>query len=432
MMRETRHDAGQKLLGLRYGASALDIRAGIRQSITQLNGVAVRAASLGRRITPRAADRATDALDQDERSPWFWRSFIILVLVPALASFIYFKFLAPDQFISEMRFAVRGATELLPGSDTLAASGLGTLAALNANQDLFIIADYINSQSMVDDLSKEIDLRAIFSTPKADFLARFNPSDSAEELLRYWRNAIDASVEVASGILTVRVRTFARPDSVRLAAAIRARCDIVVNRLLDRMRRDMIDRAETEVTIARDHVGAQRASLEQFRNTRMSIDPLGSAKSLNGTITELRHDLIEIEVKLASARSSLRAGSLQIRILEGDRQKLVNQIAALEAKITSTNLEASTVSAALVEYDRLDVQKDLAEKRAALAERLRDNARADANRHHVYLVSIQDPTMPQRSLFPRRGHMILIISFGALCVWSVLTLTLSNVRDHGR
>jgi capsular polysaccharide transport system permease protein len=433
MMRETRDDVvGQKLPGLRLSAGALDLRKGLRRSFQQINGLAVKASSVRQRISLRAFGETAQAIDQDERSPWFWRSFAILVLIPVLASFIYFKFIASDQFISEMRFAVRGATELLPGSDTLAASGLGTLAALNANQDLFIIADYINSQSMIDDLSKEIDLRAIFSSPEADFLARFNPSQSSEELLRYWRNAVDASVEVASGILTVKVRTFGRPDSVRLAAAIRARCDVVVNQLLERMRHDMIDRGENEVKIARDGVAAQRASLEQFRNARMLIDPLASAQSLNGTVTDLRDDLIQIEVRLASTRSSLSANSLQIKILEGERRKLADQIAALEGKITSTNLDSSTVSKALVEYDRLDVKKTLAEERAALAERLLDNARADAHRHHVYLVSIEDPTLPQRSLFPRRGHMILMISLGALCVWSVVTLTLGNIRDHAR
>ena len=35
---------------------------------------------------------------------------------------------------------------------------MGTFASLNSNQDVYIVADYIASRSMIDDLSKEIDL----------------------------------------------------------------------------------------------------------------------------------------------------------------------------------------------------------------------------------------------------------------------------------
>ena len=169
------------------------------------------------------------------RSTWLWRSFIVLVLAPLVTSSIYFGFLASDQFGSEMRFAVRGATELLPGSDALAASGLGTLASLNSSQDVYIVADYIASRSMIDDLSKEIDLGAIYG----------KRGRAVEDLLRYWRSMVQTSVEPASGIVTVTVKTFSREDSVRIATAIRARCDIVANQLLDRVRHDAVDRAAT-------------------------------------------------------------------------------------------------------------------------------------------------------------------------------------------
>ncbi len=412
------------------GAGALDLFSAVGRPLRPVVALARKTAALRPRFGQGvAADRR---IDEDADAPWFWRSFVVLVLVPVAASFVYFHILASDQFVSEMRFAVRGTTESLPGSDALAASGIGMLAALNVNQDAFILADYIKSQKIIDDLSKEIDLRAIFSRPGADFLARFDPSQSPEDFLRFWRKAVDPVVEIASGIVTVRVRTFVREDSVRLAAAIRARCDAVINDLLDRMRGDMIARGEAEVKVAMDRLAVKRASLEGFRNTRMSIDPLASAHSLGDTITDLRRDLVGVEVNLASARDSLGADALRIKMLESDRGLLSSQIAALEAKVTGTGANAATAAAALADYDRLDVEKDLAEKRVQLAERLLDNARTDGNRRHIYLVSIEDPTTPESSLFPRRGGEILSILIAALTIWSVIALTVSGVRDHAR
>ena len=428
---EIRQDvASERLPTLRFSAGALAVSAGVRLSIRQIAAMTAKVAAVGRKFGRGAAE--AESADKGDDAPWFWRSFVFVVVLPVAASFGYFQFLASDQFISETRFAVRGATESLIGADALAASGLGSLAGLNVNQDVFIVADYIRSQKIIDDLSKEIDLRAIFSTPRADFLTRFDLSQSSEDFLRYWRKAVDPEVEVLSGILTLRVKTFSITNSVRLATAIRARCDAIVNHLLDAMRRDMTKRGEAEVKAAMDRLALRRARLEQFRNARMAIDPLDSAHSLSKTITDLRRDLIEVEVKLASARDSLDPDSPQIKILASDRSILASQIAALEGKITGAAANPSTAAAALAEYDRLEVDKTLAEKRVTLAEKLLDNAREDANRQHIYLVSIEDPTTPQSSLFPRRGFAVLTIFLAAFTFWSVVSLTVAGVRDHAR
>lgn len=430
-MLEVRQDAARKKVpSLRFSTRPLDVRASVRQSIAQWNVLAARALRL-RQLLRSALPVQSEEVDQSD-ARWFWRSFAVLVVVPVMASFIYFQIFASDQFISEMRFAVRGSTEVLPGAGALASSGLGTLASLNANQDVFIVADYINSQAIIDDLSKDIDLRAIFNTPGADFLARFDPSRPSEEFLRYWRKAVRASVDVASGILTVEVRTFLPEDSVRLASAIRARCDVMVNQLLAKMRSDMTERAEGEVKAAMDALAVRRAILERFRNMRNSIDPLGSARALGSTITQLRRDLVAVEVSLARARDALDADAVSIRLLESNRVILTAQIAMLEAKITGASIDPSTVSAALAEYDKLEVEKTLAANRVSVAEKILENARADADRRHLHLVSIEDPTRPQSSLFPHRGYMIAMFFLGAFGVWAVVSLTVANIRDHAR
>jgi capsule polysaccharide export protein KpsE/RkpR len=59
-----------------------------------------------------------------------------------------------------------------------------------------------------------------------------------------------------------------------------------------------------------------------------------------------------------------------------------------------------------------------------------DNTKVDANRHHIYLVAIEDPTVPQSPIAPRRAHMILLIALGALSFWSLIAVIAANVRDH--
>ncbi len=429
-MESPRKSAAEKLPKPRFGTPTRDASVRLWFSIESLNRLATKAGHSLQKPSLSGTGQAEARTATNTRLSWLWRSFIVLVLAPLVTSSIYFGFLASDQFGSEMRFAVRGATELLPGSDALAASGLGTLAALNSNQDVYIVADYIASLSMIDDLSKEMDLAAIYSKPGIDWWAGFVPSRAAEDLLRYWRSMVQTSVEAASGIATVTVKTFSSEDSVRVATALRARCDVIANQLLNRVRHDAIERATAEVKSAMAQLSARQASLEQFRNARMQIDPLALARSLGETITTLRRDLVGVEVKLDTAKASLVSGAPQIKMLAANRQILSDQIAALEARITGADLNSPTASAVLAEYDQLDVKKSLAEQAVVVAERILDNTKVDANRHHIYLVAIEDPTVPQSPIAPRRAHMILLISLGALSFWSLIAVIAANVRDH--
>ena len=419
-METPRKSAAGKLPKPRFGTRTRDPSVRLWFSIESLNQLATKAGRSLQKPSLSGTGAAEARTATNTRSSWLWRSFIVLVLAPLVTCSIYFGFLASDQFGSEMRFAVRGATQLLPGSDALAASGLGTLASLNSSQDVYIVADYIASRSMIDDLSKEIDLGAIYG----------KRGRAAEDLLRYWRSMVQTSVEAASGIVTVTVKTFSREDSVRIATAIRARCDIVANQLLDRVRHDAVERATAEVKSARAQLFARQASLEQFRNARMQIDPLALARSLGETITTLRRDLVDVEVKMDTAKASLASDAPQIKMLAANRQILSDQIVALEARITGADLNSPTASAVLAEYDKLDVKKSLAEQAVVIAERMLDNTKVDANHHHIYLVAIEDPTVPQSPIAPRRAHMILLISLGALSFWSLIAVIAANVRDH--
>ncbi|MGH6793823.1 MAG: hypothetical protein ACREDD_06520 [Methylocella sp.] len=429
MLEGPRRSAAGKLPKPPIGAQAGDPR--VRQwfSIESLNRLAAMAGHNLQKTNLSGIDGA-EASTTNPRLSWLWRSFIVLVLAPLVASSIFYGFLASDQFGSEMRFAVRGATELLPGSDVLASSGSGRLASLNSSQDVYIVADYIASRSMIDDLAKEIDLRGIFSKPTIGGWTGFVSLRTAEDLLRYWRSMVKPSVDAASGIVTVTVKTFSREDSVRLATAIRARCDMIANQLLNRARHDAIEGAKAEVKSARAQLSTREASLEQFRNARMQIDPLALARSLGETIATLRRDLVGVEVKLDTAKASLASDAPQIKMLAANRQILSDQIATLEARITGADLNSPTAAAVLAEYDKLDVEKSLAEQAVVVAEKILDDAKADANRHHIYLVAIEDPTVPQSPIAPRRAHMILLTALSALSFWSLIAAIAASVRDH--
>jgi capsular polysaccharide transport system permease protein len=359
-----------------------------------------------------------------------WRSFVALVLLPGLAGVLYFGFVTSDQFESEVRFAVRGTTEPLHGADALSLFQISQLVSANASQEVYVVANYVRSRPMVEAISKKVDLRAIFGKPGIDRWSRLDPSGTPEDLLQYWRSMVTTSVDLASGVVTVKVTAFSREDAVRLAAAIRDQCEAVADQLLDRMRNDAVERAKAELANARALLLARQATLEQFRHARMQIDPMASAQSLGDTLSILRQDLVNARVQLESARASVHPDAPQIKVLSAKCEILAGQITALEARVTSADLNSPASSILLAEYDRLDVERGLAQQAVELAEKELNEAYTTAMSHHIYLVSFQDPTIPQKALNGQRGWAIFAVSSSAFGLWLLFALAFAQLRDH--
>ena len=405
------------LRGLRVTAPKIDANRGAETAVIESpQGEAARAAATGQPQT------VTDG------PPWLAASFVVFVIVPIVAASIYLFFFASDQFVSEVRFAVRGTTERLPGTDALGPTG--SLAYLNSNQEVYAIASYIRSRSAVEDAGRTIDLRRVFRADGADWLSRLKDNPSGEDLLRYWNKMITVSTEPASGLASVEVRAFTREDAVNLASAIRLNSETLVNRMQERPRGELTTRSEAEVQAARAKAAAARAEIARYRNSQASIDPLDTARSLIDNVTELKNELIALDVELSSAKASMGPNAPNVPNIQARRDSLQEQIRGLERRITSTNAGDRTAAGQLVDYDRLEIERTLAEKQVAVAERILDQARAEANRHQVYIDVIEGPTVPQSALFPERALSLAEITIAVMAFWCVAVFTIAGIRDH--
>lgn len=136
--------------------------------------------------------------------PYALLSFGIFVLVPFLASIIYYAFIASDQYVAEARFAVRSVAE--ERSDEKDDASVLSMSAMS--QDGYIVTSFIHSTEILQRIGKTIDYRAMFSTNGADIFSRFEKDEAIEDFLRYWEDQVTTYIDGPSGIITLKTRTF--------------------------------------------------------------------------------------------------------------------------------------------------------------------------------------------------------------------------------
>jgi capsular polysaccharide transport system permease protein len=359
---------------------------------------------------------------------WMARSFVALVIVPAVISSLYLFLLASNQYVSEVEFAVRGSIEKLPGADSLGTTA--GLAYMNSNQEVYAIADYIRSPSAVGDVDRAVNLRHAFRADGADWIARLRDKASAEDLLRYWNRMVTVTTEPASGLVGVAVRAFTPQDAVDIAAAIRRNSEALVNHMQQRPRSDLVDKSQAEVRAAREQAADARAAVTRYRNAQASVDPLDTARSVADNVAELSRELVALDVELTTAKTSMGPNAPNIANLQARRDSAKEQIRGLERRIASADASDRTAAALLVDYDRLEIERTLAEKQVSVAERILDQVRAESNRHQVYIDVVEGPTLPQGALFPERGTIMAQIMTVLMAFWGVLVFAAASVGDH--
>ncbi|PWB91988.1 hypothetical protein C5688_03000 [Methylocystis sp. MitZ-2018] len=355
-------------------------------------------------------------------------SFAAFVIAPFLVASIYWGLIASKQYVTETKFALRAGEA--SSLDLLSGGAMGSQASQQM-QDAQVLVNFIRSRSMVEALDRKVGLRAMFSRSGVDYFSSFDPEDSVEELEKYWKRRIDASIDLMSGIISVNVRAFTPRDSLAIAQNVTDLSERLVNELSTRSRRDALAQARTELTRAEEQLKNATGSMRDARNTEGVLDAPAAAEAINKLITTLRLELAATQEDLALHSDSATSDSPQARLLTARVQSLKSQIDEYSTQIASGGArgEGSLAQRAGV-LSMHQIELDLAQQRYALAASMFESARVDLETQRAYLVSFLRPTLAEKSLYPRRWIEWAIIVAPATIGWLALVAVAFLVRDH--
>lgn len=382
------------------------------------------------------------------RLPIGWISFVLFVVVPSLAAGIYFAFIASDQFVAQTRFVVRQALQdggssasmlnmvmssqrgSSGGSGGGAGSGAGGSGGGASSEDAHVVTSYIRSRSMVDDLSKTVNLRELFRRPEADFYARLDRDATIDELTEYWERMVSGYVDATSGIVTVEVRAFRPDDAALLARSITQLSEKLVNDISERARQDTVRRSEDEVRRAQATMDSARKVMEAYRNSAGLIDPVQSAAETGKLLTKVLADELANENELFVASRSMTDDSSTVHRLKARIENLKFQADTLRDQLAGNRDAASNMAASLAKYEDVVVKQKMAETLYSLAESALNKARQRAEAQSIYLSVFVQPGTPEEYTHPKRVQLTIVICIGCFVMWSIGALIWASVEDH--
>jgi len=356
-------------------------------------------------------------------------AFVSLLVVPIVVATVYFTLVATPQYQVETRFTVQGGeAKKLDGIGVI--TGLPSVTII---QDTQIIANYIRSRAMVEELQEKIDLRKLYSSQDIDWYARFDSTKPIERLLDYWKSMTGVSIELPGGIIVVTTKAFSAEDALLIGRSVLELSEKLVNEINQRMLKDNLDSSKQELERAAVRLGRARQALEIARNAEGMLDASQTGRSLSDLITGLKGDLLKLQQEYTSQRRSVSAEAPQMRVLESRITAISSQIRDLEAKLTALGPSRSTnpaLSGSLTKFAELDLERKIAEQHYASAAAALEVARSIAERRLVYLQAFVLPALPQEAEYPRRTLSVVVAAAAAFVTWALLVGAIALARNH--
>ena len=356
-------------------------------------------------------------------------SFVFLLVLPSVAGVIYFAFIASPQYQVETRFTVQGG-------EARSLDGIGVITGLPSLmivQDTQIIANFIRSRAMVEELQERIDLRRIYGSKDVDWIARFDDAKPLERLVDYWKSMTDVSIQLPGGILIVTVRAFSAEDALLVGQTVLQLSEKLVNEINQRMLKDNLESAKQELERAASRLSRARQTLETARNSEGILDIGVASRAMTDLVTGLKGDLLKLQQEYASQSKSVSKTAPQMRVLENRIAAVSAQIANLESKMTGQEaapLGNQRLSSSYTRFAELELERKIAEQHYSSAVAAVEIARTVTERRLVYLQPFVFPSLPHTAEYPKRSLSILVVVACAFVAWASTVGSIALARNH--
>jgi capsular polysaccharide transport system permease protein len=243
-----------------------------------------------------------------------------------------------------------------------------------------------------------------------------------------------------AGIIKLEVRAFTPRDAREIADAVVQKCEELVNGLNDKMRRDTISVAESELRKSGERLKNIRVRLETLRNEQGVIDTSETSSSFTKLLVDLEGELLKAKNDYETGKKYVNDTAPQLKVLKAKMDTLTSQIAEVKSKVTTNNnlfpnmdskaTGESVLSSKMRQFSEIELQQKIAEASYTQSSAALEMARQMSEKKMIYLHQITEPTLPEEAKYPSRKLYIALFLAASTIAYLIINRLANFVRDH--
>lgn len=344
----------------------------------------------------------------------------LVILAPVLCSILYNFVIASDRYVSSAAFLTR---KMQAGGDVTSLLQGGGL--VRTDDSSYAIVEYVGSRDLLKAIDGDGYVSAAFADRNVDLFSRFPGSFTGytkEDFYNHFQKFVNIHYDSTTGINEITFQSFTPEAAKEITRRILSASEALINNLNHRAYLDVEKFAQQAVDKNILTLEASQRELTAFRNAEGFFDAKAEVGLSSKVLARILSDLSAVETELSRLQTATPNSPLIVD-LRLKRTALQDEVAKQRRLMTG---DRSAISAKLERYERLVLERDLAEKTLINSVATLTKAQQDTSKERRYIDQVAEPTEADRPMLPYRWlNVMATLGISAALYWvmrSVLML----------
>lgn len=337
-------------------------------------------------------------------------SFFSLVVLPTIIVALYYVMLASPRYESQAIVSLR-QNNTMPMVDTSLSSILGG-GGSDTSANSYLLIDYILSPQMLDTLQTDLNIKAMYQSPKVDFFSRLSRNADQLDFLDYYNKMVSLSYNQQSNAITINVQGYTAEQAQKVLDTITKDSQEIIDHISHTLAENRMKFNKEQLDIIKVKAMKAQDALVEFQNSRGIVDPEGSVSTKATVIGTLQGQLTAAETQLTSLKSYLSPNSSEVKATEQQIIALKKQIDKEKADFLAEDKDSqkqSQLDDMVSNYTWLKLNAEFAMTEYQSALQSFEAAKLDSQNQQSYLVNVVKPTLPDSAKYPRIIYNLITI-----------------------
>jgi capsular polysaccharide transport system permease protein len=352
---------------------------------------------------------------------------VLGIVLPTVLVFIYLACFASSQWTAEAQVSLKSAL----GSDASPSLSFGRSGlSFGSSTDDALVAAYFHSNDLAQAMDEQLHLRQHWQDHAHDFVFRLASDATIEDYDDFFKSRTRASIDTASGVITVRAQAYDRAYAKRLIEAMIARAETAVNGFGQEIVRKRLAIFEDEVARTERELKAATQAMLTFQAEHHLLDAKGQAAAGAGVIAELDAKIVAEQATL-SEMLAVQGESSDAVLRQRARIKAVQDQRAIEiSRLVGDQNGGDAVNQLVAKQAELDFTLQRSVEAHGLAQKALEEARVEAAHQLKHLVVIDPPSLPERPTQPLILYWTVTVFLALLLIYAIGSMVLATIREH--
>lgn len=354
-------------------------------------------------------------------------SFKAVLILMALVVF-YYVFIAANRYVSESAVTIKSSSQ----NSGININGLTSLlggSSLSENDDVNYLKTYILSPDMLKILEKTIDIRNIYEKQKLDIFFSLSPWANEDKFLAYYQDRI--KITENNALLNIQVEGFTPESAQLISKTILKESERFVNELSHKSAREDLAFAESELLKYKEKYQEATNKMIAFQNEFGVLDPTKEAQDRANLLAGIETQIATKEAQLLAMQSYIQDNAPQLVVLKAEIKALKAQLEKEKARIISqSNANSQKLNNIAADFERLRIEVGFAQTAYETSLKVYETTRIETIRKIKHLVVVQEPTLPQSAMYPRKIYNIVTIFVILSLLFGIAKLVKTIIEEH--